>query len=251
VSAKKTLDQFLQEAIAIHGSKYNYSLVEYNGAYTKIKIICPFHGIFSQSPRYHVSKRKPNGCPKCANSLRAEKTKISKSYNLEKFISLAREKHGHRYSYDTSVYKGMLNSIEITCHIHGVFSQDAHSHVYGSGCPKCGLGNNSKIEKSWLDLYNIPEGYRQYCIKVKKKKYFVDGFDPKTNTIYEFYGDFWHGNPKKFESSKINPMLNKTFGELYQMTCEREKLFVVLGYNIIGIWESDYKKESNGNLAYQ
>jgi hypothetical protein len=36
---------FLARAHAAHGDKYDYSLVEYRGNKTKVKIICPKHGI--------------------------------------------------------------------------------------------------------------------------------------------------------------------------------------------------------------
>lgn len=38
---------------------------------------------------------------------------------------------------------------------------------------------------------------REVVIKISGRIFKVDGFDPIINTIYEFYGDFWHGNPKK------------------------------------------------------
>lgn len=47
----------------------------------------------------------------------------------------------------------------------------------------------------WLNLINIPKEKRQITISILNKKYKVDAFDDTTNTIYEFYGDFWHGNP--------------------------------------------------------
>jgi G:T-mismatch repair DNA endonuclease (very short patch repair protein) len=74
-------------------------------------------------------------------------------------------------------------------------------------------------------------------------KYIVDGYDPITNTIYEFNGDFWHGNPSKYKKFDINPISGKTFGELYKKTLEKEDNLKKLGYNVISIWESDYLKE--------
>ena len=32
----------------------------------------------------------------------------------------------------------------------------------------------------------------------------VDGYSKKLNKIYEFHGDFWHGNPKKYDKGDIN-----------------------------------------------
>jgi very-short-patch-repair endonuclease len=49
----------------IHDNKFDYSLVNYKGNKIKIKIICPKHGIFEQTPAYH---KIGNGCPMCNES---------------------------------------------------------------------------------------------------------------------------------------------------------------------------------------
>jgi len=64
--ANKTVDTkfFIEKAKKIHKTKYDYSLVDYFDSKTKIKIVCPEHGIFKQSPDKHLQGQ---GCPKCAN----------------------------------------------------------------------------------------------------------------------------------------------------------------------------------------
>jgi hypothetical protein len=39
----------------------------------------------------------------------------------------------------------------------------------------------------------------------------VDGYDENTNTVYEYLGDYWHGNPEKFYPKDINRDCKKTF----------------------------------------
>lgn len=63
-----TVEHFLSMAQKVHGCKYDYSEAEYTHSKTKIKIICPEHGVFWQTPNNHL---KGHGCPKC----RAEKIK--------------------------------------------------------------------------------------------------------------------------------------------------------------------------------
>ena len=58
----------------------------------------------------------------------------------------------------------------------------------------------------------------------------VDGYDPITNTIYEFYGDYYHGHPKLFDPKMMNPTSKKTFGELYRLTKLREKHIIQAGF---------------------
>jgi hypothetical protein len=56
------IDVFIEKAKIIHNNKYDYSLINYKNAKTKIKIICPEHGTFKQRPDCHL---RGQGCPKC------------------------------------------------------------------------------------------------------------------------------------------------------------------------------------------
>lgn len=71
-------------------------------------------------------------------------------------------------------------------------------------------------------------------------RYRADGYCELTNTVYEFYGDYWHGNPQKFEPDEINEVVGKSMGELYQQTIEREMTIKSLGYNLVVVWEGDW-----------
>ena len=62
LSESFTKDAFINKAIETHNNKYDYSLVEYKDYHTKVKIICPTHGIFEQTPTSHANGQ---GCPKC------------------------------------------------------------------------------------------------------------------------------------------------------------------------------------------
>ncbi len=64
INSRKTLEEFIEESIKIHGDKYNYSESIYNGSEVKLKIICSIHGIFNQVPHSHL---KGYGCPSCQN----------------------------------------------------------------------------------------------------------------------------------------------------------------------------------------
>jgi hypothetical protein len=70
----------------------------------------------------------------------------------------------------------------------------------------------------------------------------VDGIDLVTNTIYEFLGDYWHGNPERFKSGETNQMCHKPHGELYNETIQRLKKLKEAGYNVKYIWENDWKR---------
>ena len=106
----------------------------------------------------------------------------------------------------------------------------------GVGCPKCSH-RVSKSGTEWINKIEKRLGYkleREYYIGINK--YTTDAFDTKTNTCYEYHGNFWHGNPKIYNQNDINPRTKTTFGELYQNILEKEKLIKSAGYNLITKW---------------
>lgn len=68
----------------------------------------------------------------------------------------------------------------------------------------------------------------------------VDGYDPIINTIYEFHGDFWHGNPAVYKADDFNIVRKETFANLYLQTIKRDQFIIQNGYNLVTIWESDW-----------
>ncbi len=220
--SKLNTELFIKKSVEIHGDRYDYSLTKYiNGK--NVDIICKIHGLFNQN---HSSHLRGKGCSECVGLLRL---------NNDIFIKRSEQIHGDKYDYSLVDIKNSKNKILIICKIHGNFIQSPHKHLIGRGCVKCGTSYGKK-ENKWLDNFDIRKEYRQYRID----KYIVDGYDPITNTVYEFNGDYWHGNPIKYEKDEINKSCNKTFGELYNSTLEKENKLKVLGYNFISIWESDF-----------
>lgn len=57
-----SLDEFIKKSKDVHKGKYNYSEAVYVRSVKKIKIICPDHGEFHQTPNTHLNG---GGCPKC------------------------------------------------------------------------------------------------------------------------------------------------------------------------------------------
>ena len=119
------------------------------------------------------------------------------------------------------------------------------------GCPKCSKKGYSKPQILWLDflskLYNINIQHAcndgEYVITTTKYK--ADGYCKENNTIYEFHGDYWHGNPKVFNEDGINEITKLTYKELYDKTLIRDNKIKELGYNLVTIWENDWKKNNS------
>ena len=59
---KVSLDDFIRRANEKHGNKYDYSLVDLKNTWSKVDIICPIHGVFSQKANDHL---RGIGCPEC------------------------------------------------------------------------------------------------------------------------------------------------------------------------------------------
>jgi hypothetical protein len=79
--------------------------------------------------------------------------------------------------------------------------------------------------------------------QISGTRYKADGYCEETNTIYEFHGDCFHGNPDLFEhDTQCNPFNDYTAKELYDATKERENKIISLGYNLVIMWENDFNK---------
>lgn len=219
-------NEFLKKASEIHGDKYDYSLVKYIRSNLKVKIICKEHGEFEQTPNSHLTN---HGCPSCGNT---------KKMNIDEFIDKSIKIHGNKYDYSLVIYKNIHKHIILVCKEHGEFEQTPNSHLSGSGCPICSIKYN-KSENEWLDIMDISNKNRQ----IKIGNYTVDGYDPESNIIYEFYGDYWHGNPNIYNPNHINRNNKKSFGLLYTETIYRENTLRNMGYNVISIWENDFIKK--------
>lgn len=125
-ATKSTTAEFIAKAKAIHGDRYDYSLVDYKRNCIKVKIICKEHGVFEQTPNNHLDGK---GCEKCVRP--------NLGITTASYIAKAKEVHCNRYDYSKAQYVKMIERITITCPEHGDFLVIAQKHLTGQGCPKC------------------------------------------------------------------------------------------------------------------
>lgn len=230
---KLTTEDFVKKAKTLHGNSFDYSLVEYKKYKTKIEIICNSHGKFYQTPSDHLQGA---GCPYC----KAEKQSRSTRLTTEQFVVNARNIHGSLYDYSRVNYVNSQTKVDIVCKEHGSFWQTPNNHLSQTHkCPKCSTGNISNLEKMWIST--LPDTVEHHiAIEINGSRFIVDGYDATRNTIYEFHGDFWHGNPAKYSENDINPVNKISFGELYERTRLRTLLFRESGYEVVEMWETDF-----------
>jgi hypothetical protein len=241
--------KFIQKAKIVHGDKYDYSNIKYENSGIKVHILCNHcKTIFTQAPANHLSG---NGCNKCGIILRGNKLRKT----TEDFINRSNKVHSNLYDYSKTEYVKSDIKVVIICKFHGEFTQTPSNHLSNHGCPKC-IKTHSDISISWLDYMQVSNPYKiQHAenggeYSIPGQRFRVDGFCKETNTIYEFYGDFWHGHPK-YNPNDINQKCNKSFGQLLEFTKNRKSILIDLGYNVIEMWENDWSKAIKLIRKYQ
>lgn len=151
--------------------------------------------------------------------------------------SICQEKYGVDWYFSSVEFKEKLEArcIELFGVTNPFFSPVVQSEI----AKRNGKGKSTE-ETTWLNSLNIPEDFRQHYIKsISGKNYIVDGFDSVTNTVYEYNGSFWHGNPDYYAGNSHHPViLHTTFGELYEKTIRKQQDLLDSGYNLIVKWST-------------
>lgn len=119
-----------------------------------------------------------------------------------------------------------------------------------TGCPKCNKPRqHSKMAHEWLKQLqtNLQVEIQSAIVggefQIPGTRYKVDGYSKDLNTVFEFYGDDWHGNINKHAPThKCHPFNDRTAIELYAETLQREEIIRQKGFNVVSIWESEYKR---------
>lgn len=124
-------DFFIKKATELFGNKYDYSQIEWKGYQRRIRIICPEHGEFMQSPEMHLRSK---GCSKCSGHY----------LDRQFFIEKARGVHGDKYDYSKVEFIDSKTPVCIICPKHGAFYQTPNGHLLGHGCRKCYAEETSK-----------------------------------------------------------------------------------------------------------
>lgn len=202
--------------------------------------------------------RKNNGVDYYSQTKKAKKSLSNRCLsNTEEFISKARKVHGNKYDYSKVKYKGSQTNVKIICPIHGEFMQRPNNHLSGRGCSYCNK-KYSSIEKECLQTLEKAARIKLSITKnnlgihIPETNYYVDGYNKRLKLIVEFNGDIWHGNPKLYKSTDINPVTKCTYGSLLKATKRKERILKNKGYKVFSIWQNDWqnnKKEVINNFV--
>lgn len=105
----------------------------------------------------------------------------------------------------------------------------------------------SKVAIRWLEheaktrgiTIRHAENGGEFCIRTTKGyKQPVDGCCEETRTIFEFYGDYYHGNPNKFKADDLYH--GTPYSQKWEKDEKKRKAFEDLGYTVVIMWESDW-----------
>ena len=72
----------------------------------------------------------------------------------------------------------------------------------------------------------------EFSVKIGGKKIFVDGYEPKTRTIFQYYGCKWHGCPCQKERNSLDE-------ERYSKTIYLEEKMKEQGFKLFSVWECE------------
>lgn len=198
-TARSSTSEFVERAKRIHAGKYDYSLVDYLNARTNVKIICPLHGTFEQTPSMHLNSQ---GCPRCAGNM---------SLTKAEFIAKANERHDGKYDYSQVEYSNVNSKVVIMCPLHGAFEQRADAHMGGQGCPTCNLGwTKSKI----LDFVNSIDNHDLLHMDAIELQAIINqGKLPDALNVLVFSDDANRDNTLKALKEQLQEHISKGRGE--------------------------------------
>ena len=189
-------EEFLNKCIDIHGNKYDYSKVDYQGMINKVVIGCSEHGDFEQTPSSHLNG---SGCPHCGFISQMENRRLP----TEDFTTRSIKIHGNKYDYSKVDYINNSTEVEIVCPKHGMFFQQPQYHMNGSGCPNCNSSKGELFISQYLKEHNI-EFIEQHTFEGLKMKRNLkcDFFLPNHNVVIEYNGIQHYESREQFGGEK-------------------------------------------------
>lgn len=154
-----TTEEWIAEAKKVHGDKYQYHSVRYVDSETKVDIVCPKHGVFSQVPYYHLQGQ---GCPCCVHqkfhpseSLATLYPDIAAEWDYELNASTGYTPYNIGINTRKKFYWHCNNGCN-----HSYLATIAFRVKRNSGCAIC-HGKQTSPDTNFGDLY--PELAKEWC----------------------------------------------------------------------------------------
>lgn len=138
---KKDSEKFIRDAVKKYGNFFDYSNVLYENCKIKVKIVCPVHGEFEQTPDAHLQQKY--GCPFCGVEYGRSKSLMSgtkptvRKKDHAVFVKELQEKYPNKVLV-LGTYSGSHDKILCRCHkCDHEWEPTPTGLLGGKGCPKC------------------------------------------------------------------------------------------------------------------
>jgi len=186
--------------------------------------------------------------------------------SLNSFIELYGEMEGKR-RYENRIMGISKNSArnKFPCTLENFilkYGKEKGTDVYNKRCEK--ISYSSSVD-FFIEKYGIEEGKLRYKNKMKQTKVskkskiisdilsrldikylseenigskLVDFFIEESKIVIEYFGDYWHCNPKKYNSSYYNSRIKMFAKEIWEKDKKRLDLILESANSIIIVWES-------------
>lgn len=179
-------DDFIKKSNVIHSNRYNYSLVDYKNINTLVKIICPVHGEFEQTPSAHLSGK---GCKLCnsVGGYNLTLTERNKNIWLNDFTNLYvfKLKNDNEEFFKIGIAKNIKNRMNnikpYDCELLYSFNIDRYNASY-----------IEKILHSYFYEYSYKpilkfDGYTEcfYDISIDEVENIINSYNSKESDSYE------------------------------------------------------------------
>lgn len=173
---RKTREEFISDAIEVHGDKYDYSQVEYLGNKTPVKIYCKQHEYyFWQRPDSHLNGK---GCAFCG---------------LEK--------------HKTKLFGVGINDILLSRNDKAYICwQDMLERCYGRK-DKAISYNDCEVCEDWFKLSNFWYWF---------DKNYVNGYHLDKDILTNGYGKYYSPETCLFVPKRINALFIKQYNQKYE-----------------------------------
>jgi G:T-mismatch repair DNA endonuclease (very short patch repair protein) len=111
-------------------------------------------------------------------------------------------------------------------------------------------GTNSGYSKIATSLFEaIDPGDAFFKPKTHEKT--IDRLQPDFligNKIIEFFGDYWHQNPIKYNAGNTIKQNGKSAAEIWERDRQRVERLSSAGYEVLVVWEYDYRQNPKGTI---
>jgi len=128
---------------------------------------------------------------------------------------------------------------EADCFLVRVKQASSVEHKKGAGQSKIALRwLEYEASKANIKILHAGNGREFHMRTFKGYNCPVDGYCEETKTVYEFQGDYFHGNPAKFKETDL--FHGKPYSEKWEKDKKKRELYESAGFKYVVMWESDW-----------